>query len=256
MNTGKEMTIKHYFIFLVVALISVPAMAEPEGFRGRIVKIEGDVSVITAAGETVKPEKLNNLIKADETIVTHSASKAVVQFNDGSMAVLDEGSRLLVEKTEWLSQIGGKIYFAFKKIFGKKPRQIKTSFVTLGIRGTSFIVDADEGAEAVALQEGSLNVESPGDEFELHKEKPEDDFAAFKQQQQMAANKMQDEFEEYKKNIKQEFVEYVKEFTLQPDKMISFSGNRVDETGISEKLRSDFGSLEEFAGDLVNEYKN
>lgn len=250
------MTIKQYMVFLTAVILSIPAVAETDGFRGRIVKVEGDVSVITAAGETVKPEKLNNLIKASETIVTNASSKAVIQFSDGSMAVLDESSRLLVEKTEWLSQLGGKIYFAFKKVFGKKPRQIKTSFVTLGIRGTSFIVDVDEGDEAVALQEGSLNVESPGDDFELHKEKPVDDFAAFKQQQQAAANKIRDEFAEYKKNIQQEFVEYVKEFTLQPDKMISFNGNRVDEAAISEAMRNDFSSLEEFAGDLVNEYKN
>lgn len=251
------MNIKRSFVFLVGFVVMLPLLANAEGFRGRIVKSEGDVSVITADGEQVKPQKLNNLLKASETIVTRASSRAVIQFSDGSMAVLDESSKLLVEKSEWLSQLGGKIYFAFKKVFGKKPRKIKTSFVTLGIRGTSFIVDADDGDEAVALQEGSLNVESPGDDFELHKKKkPVDDFAAYMQQQQQQANKVNDEFAAYKKEINDEFVEYVKQFTLEPNKMISFNGNRVDEGGISDALRKDFGTLEDFAGDLVNEYKD
>ena len=75
-----------------------------------------------------------------------------------------------------------------------------------------------------------------------------------KQQQQ--ANKVNDEFSAYKKQVNEEFVEYVKQFTLEPNKMISFNGNRVDETGISDSLRKDFGTLEDFAGDLVDEYKN
>ena len=250
---GEIMKITH---ILVALTIFVSFSVNAEGFRGRIVKTEGEVSVISADGEKFKPEKLNNLIKASETITTDKKSKAVIQFSDGSMAVLNEKSSLLVEKSEWLSQIGGKIYFAFKKIFGKKPRKIKTSFVTLGIRGTSFIVDVNEGNETVALQEGSLNVESPGDEFELHQKKPaEDDFSSFMKQQQQDAAKVKDEFDEYRKEIKEEFVSYVKEFTLQTDKMISFNGNRVDEDEISKQLREDFSDMESFAGDFVDEYK-
>ena len=246
------------YILMVLVSISLlhPVMTNAEGFRGRIIKTEGDVKILMADGNTYKPEKLNNLVKASETIITKVASKAVIQFSDGSMAVLNESSSLLVEKSEWLSQLGGKIYFAFKKIFGKKPRKIKTSFVTLGIRGTSFIVDVNAGSESVALQEGLLNVESPGEDFELHKEKPADDFSAFMKQQREQAGKVKDEFSTYKKKINEEFVEYVKEFTLQPDKMISFNGNRVNESSISDSLRQEFSTLEEFAGDIVGEYKN
>ncbi|MDH5518434.1 MAG: FecR family protein [Gammaproteobacteria bacterium] len=250
------MNTKRILLLLLGMTLLQPVLTNAEGFRGRIVKYEGNVEVLTEAGERVTPEKHNNLVSASETIITKLASKAVIEFSDGSIAVLNESSSLLVEKTEWLSQLGGKIYFAFKKVFGKKPRKIKTSFVTLGIRGTSFIIDSDAGKEAVALQEGLLNVESPGEDFELHKPKPADDFASFMQQQQEQANKVKDEFADYKKQIKEEFVEYVKEFTLEPNKMISFNGNRVDETEISDNLRGDFGSLEEFAGDLINEYKN
>ncbi|MDH5393276.1 MAG: FecR family protein [Gammaproteobacteria bacterium] len=250
------MKIKRLLLLLLGMAILQPVLTNAEAFRGRIIKTEGNVKILTENGESISPEQHNNMIKSSETIMTELASKVVVEFSDGSIAVLNESSSLLVEKSEWLSQVGGKIYFAFKKVFGKKPRKIKTSFVTLGIRGTSFIIDSDAGKEAVALQEGSLNVESPGEDFELHKQKPVDDFAAFMQQQQDQANKVKDEFSDYKKQINEEFVEYVKEFTLEPNKMISFNGNRVDETEISDKLRSDFGSLEEFAGDIINEYKN
>ncbi len=247
---------KRILMILMGMCLLHPILASAEGFRGRIVKTEGEVQILMSDGQTYKPEKLNNLVKETETIITRSASRAVVQFSDGSMAVLNESSSLLVEKSEWLSQLGGRIYFAFKKIFGKKPRKIKTSFVTLGIRGTSFIVDVNDGAEAVALQEGLLNVESPGEDFELHKEKPKDDFADFMKQQQEQANKVNDEFAAYKQQVNDEFVEYVKEFTLQPNKVISFNGNRVDETELTDTLKKEFGTLEEFAGDIINEYKN
>ncbi|MDH5423424.1 MAG: FecR family protein [Gammaproteobacteria bacterium] len=250
------MNIKPTVMVLMAISLLHPVITNAEGFRGRIVKTQGDVKVLMANGESMLPEKLNNLVKESETIITSASSKAVIQFSDGSMAVLNESSSLLVEKTEWLSQLGGRIYFAFKKVFGKKPRKIKTSFVTLGIRGTSFIVDSNTGAESVALQEGSLSVESPGDDFELVKETPEDEFAAFKQQQQQQAEKVEQEFSDYKNKINEEFVEYVKEFTLQPDKMVSFNGQRVNETAITDELRQEFDTLEGFAGDIVDEYKN
>jgi len=251
------MNIKRFLMMLVTIGILQPLISNAEGFRGRIIKVQGDVKVLMSDGNSHRPEKLNNLVKEAETIITSADSKAVVQFNDGSMAVLNESSSLLVEKSEWLSQLGGKIYFAFKKIFGKKPRKIKTGFVTLGIRGTSFIVDSNAGSESVALQEGSLHVESPGDGFEVEKEKPVvNEFDAYMQAQKGNAEEMQKEFADYSSNMNKEFTEFVKEFTLEPNKMISFNGNKVSKTDITENIRQEFSSLEEFAGDIVNEYKN
>jgi hypothetical protein len=54
-----------------------------------------------------------------DTIVTKKDASIVVRFNDGALSVLDEKSRLRVEKTSWFSYLGGKVYFASKKFFMK-----------------------------------------------------------------------------------------------------------------------------------------
>jgi len=143
--------------------------------------------------------------------------------------VIDEKSSLRVEKTNWLSHIGGKIYFTFKKVFGP-TRQVKSKFATIGIRGTTFIVYDDESGEGVALQEGELEVESPGEAFEIHKQRELTEYEAFLEEARQRQQALQDEFDTYKKDIKKEFVEYKKSFTLKANRVISFDGNRVDET--------------------------
>ena len=52
-----------------------------------------------------------------DTIVTKNGGSIVVQFDDGALSVLDEKSRLRVEKTSWFSYLGGKVYVTFEKTF-------------------------------------------------------------------------------------------------------------------------------------------
>jgi len=98
----------------------------------------------------------------------------------------------------------------------------------------------EQNGESVALKEGLLHIESTGPAFEIHKKKVMDDFEQFKQQQHQAQKKMRDEFEQYKKQTQRDFIEYRRNFTLQPNRVISLSGYRVDETAMSEADNVDF----------------
>ena len=249
----------HNIIRKALVLASIFALLQAgvvgaEEFRGKVVKVQGDVHVIDANGKRTNVDEAKFLVREMDTIVTDKGGNVIVQFNDGAMTVLDEKSSLLVEKSNWLSHIGGKIYFTFRKIFGK-PRQVKTAFATLGVRGTTFIVYDNENGEGVALSEGKLEVESPGPEFEIHRKQEMGEFEAFKQQAREQQEALKKEYEDYRDRMQREFVEYKKSFTLEADHVIRFDGTRVDETAMDDNTRAEFAAFEELAGEALIEFR-
>ncbi len=239
--------------FTLLCLLSSGVYAEEE-YRGRILKVNGDVQVINERGEVRKVEESRFKVRQMDTIVTKEGGRAVVQFSDGALSVLTEKSRLRVEKTNWLSHIGGKIYFTFRKVFGER-REVKTKFATIGIRGTTFIVYDDENGEGVALQEGQLDVESLGEAFEIHKQKELSEYEAFLLEAEQSKQALRDEYDTYKKDLNNEFVEYKKNFTLEANRVIRFDGNRVDETEMGEDVKAEFEDFEAIAGEMLEEFR-
>jgi hypothetical protein len=241
---------------LVVSLLLFAFNAGADEFRARLVKVQGDVVIVNDKGEERKPEKNQFLVSKMETVVTRDGGKAVVQFDDGALSVMDEKSSLRVEQSGWLSQLGGKIYYVFRKTLGSKaePKQVKTGFATIGIRGTTFIVVDNADNKSVALQTGKLNLESPGDDYAIVTQQA-NDFDAFKKQAQEQQQAMKREFEDYKAKTASEFVEYKKSFDLQANRVVSFDGNRVTEKEIDASVGSEFGDFESFAGQYIKAYR-
>lgn len=239
---------------LMLYLFLQPGLSSAEEARGKILKTTGVVIIINAQGESHEAEGIDIVIRENETVTTSEGSQAVVRFNDGALSVLDEKSSLKVEKKNWLSHIGGKIYFTFRKVFGG-DRKVKAKFSTIGIRGTTFIVTDNEDAQSVSLQEGKLELESPGDDYEIHRQKAVDEFAAFKQEALDARKAMKNEYDEYKKQTMEEFVEYKKSFTMQANHVISFNGNRVDETEMGKEEQASFSNFESVAGEMLETFR-
>ena len=242
---------------VLLSLLLSAQLAQADEFRARIVKVQGEVHVVNDKGEQRAPEKTKFLVNEMDTVVTGDGARAVVQFDDGAMSVLDEKSSLRVEQSGWLSQLSGKVYYIFRKVFGQQQqaKKVKTKFATIGIRGTTFIVSADDDEKAIALQDGKLNIESPSGEYEIHKQQPADDFAAFKRQMQEKQQALQREYDDYKQNLQKEFIEYKKSFDLEANRVVSFDGNRVNESDLSADLEQDFDNFAAFAGDYARAYK-
>ncbi len=241
------------FLSTILVLISA-SLASAEAFRGKVIQANGEVHIVDASGERRTVEESKFLLRQMDTIVTAEGGNAVVRFNDGVVSVLGEKSSLQVEKTSWLSHLGGKIYFTFSKVFGER-RQVKTRFATLGVRGTTFIIYDDDNGQAVALQEGLLDIESPGPAFEIHRQQELDEFEAFKQQAQQHQQDMRQEFDDYRNRMQREFIEYKENFTLQPNRIIQFDGVRVDESVIDEDVKAEFDNFEAIAGELLQEFR-
>jgi hypothetical protein len=248
---------KNSIVGLIVGMSLVLSLsAGADEFRARLVKVQGDVVIVNDKGEERKPEKNQYLVNKMETVVTRDGGKAVVQFDDGALSVMDEKSSLRVEQSGWLSQLGGKIYYVFRKTLSTKeePKQVKTGFATIGIRGTTFIVIDNEEGKSVALQTGNLNIESPGEDYAVVTPRA-DDFDAFKKQVQKQQQTLKREFNEYKEKTEREFVEYKKSFDLQANRVVSFNGNRVNEKDLDESFSNQFSDFESFAGQHVKAYR-
>lgn len=254
------MSNKNIIVFVVCLFFSLQSfslMADQSKFRGKVLKVNGEVEITDAKGEKRSVKNIDEPLHEMDTIVTKKGGRIVVQFDDGALSVLDEKSRLRVEQTSWFSYLGGKVYFTFKKIFGPS-RHVKTRAATIGVRGTTFIIseNSEQNGEYVALKEGLLQVESTGPAFEIHKKKILDEFEQFKLEQQRAKQAVQDEFDEYKQQNMREFVEYRREFTLRADRVIKLSGYRVDEAAMTEADRADFESFESEAEDLIKAFRD
>jgi hypothetical protein len=240
-------------VLLQVTLVS----AEQAQYRGKVLKVHGEVEVVTENGEKRVIDKVDAPVNEMDTIVTSEGARVVVQFDDGALSVLDEKSRLRVEKTSWFSYLGGKVYFTFKKVFGE-TRHVKTNSATIGIRGTTFIIseNSEQDGESIALKEGLLQILSTGPAFEIHRQKSLDEFEQYKKESQQSQAALRDEFDRYKQQTKKEFVEYRRDFTLQPNRVISLSGYRVDETATNADNEKDFVSFESEAEEIIRNFRN
>jgi len=241
---------------LVFVLAYSMATAQANDSRGRIVKVQGSVYIVNDKGQKHSPEKSQFLVNSHETVVTGKGGKAVVQFDNGSLSVLNENSKVKVEKSGWLSHLSGKIFYLFRKISSKeKPRKVKTGFTTIGIRGTTFIVYDDGDEKRVALQEGKLNIESPDKPYEIHTAKQADDFDSFKQHMQEKRDALDREYSDYKDKVSKDFIEYKKSFDLEANRVISFSGQRVDEADLSDFTKEEFDDFSTYAKDHISAFK-
>lgn len=225
--------------------------------RGTILKVTGDAEIVDADGTSRSIENANQVVNENDTIVTSKDSKIVVRFNDGTMSVLNEESRLRVEKSSWYSYLGGKVYFTFKRVFGEQ-RRVRTPSSTIGIRGTTFIIDGvtPEQGELVSLRDGLVTVESRGPAFEILRQAEQNEFDAYRREHEQGRKKMLNEFEQYKQQTMQQFVEYRRQFTLKPGRSISLNGYRIEESGISDTSKADFEAFEKEAGELLKAFKS
>ena len=254
-------------MMIAVALLLLAPASMAANMEGRISRVSGKVEVLTATGE-VRQAETGMAIATGDRVITRAGAQAVLEFNNGSLTVMGERSRLQVQASmtdSWLSQLGGRIYYAFRKLAAQSrapgvrnanSRQVRTPFATLGVRGTVFIVAVLEDEKGVALQEGRIEVESPQGRFEVHRQKQARDFDAYRKSADKAAQAIESEWRRHKQQLDSEFVEYQQSFSLEPEKVLRFDGRKVNEEEMNEKTRARFGEFEKYAGELLNQYKS
>jgi hypothetical protein len=190
-------------------------------FEGRIVKSDGQVSVTSAAGEPVDLAAAGNVVRETQTISTGADGMAIVQFNNGSITVLDPNSRLQVKTPNWFVHLAGKAFFTFKKLVGQADeRRVQNTVALIGIRGTEFI-SYETDQTAVALDEGSLNLQTLGSAFDLAEDGTQSQAA---------------------------------EFVLDEKQMVTFDGTAATVTAFTPAVLADFAAFRTFGGDLLGDF--
>lgn len=240
---------------LVLTALLLPSICPAGDFHGKIVKSRGEVLIRNQNGEERTPEVSDYIAVTDEEINTHAGGRAVVTFTNGSITVIGENSRLGIEKPTLFAQLKGKILFAFARDAGP-TRMVRTPSAVFGVRATSFVVEADDAGDTLALKEGLVHVEAPQGAFEIHRQTEQDELAAFKAEMEKGVTDMKQEGAAFIRKEKDDYVAFKKSFLLEADQVIRIRGNRVDQRAMVPADKTVFEDLEGFAGEFLDAYRH
>jgi hypothetical protein len=223
-----------FFAVLVFAFFSVLSASEVvgsvEALKGRVkVKSENSIKKVRL--------KVGAKVRTADIVTTSKKASLKIKLIDGSFVVLSGGSTLVFDSLYDAKQDGGKIYYKITSRDAKNSLKIQTPFAIIGVKGTTFIIDATKESFSVSLKEGLIGVASIKEEFELYRKEVQKQFEDFMAQQKSA-------FEEYKSVQIPGFVEKTKEFDIHPKKTISFDGNKASERDWTQDDDKEFGHFE------------
>jgi hypothetical protein len=225
-----------------------------------IVKAEGGVTVSDKPDGQQKAVTTKSTLPEANVISTGPNGRAVVKVGNTGVIVLEKNSKVEMNNSSkgFFRQLTGMVYYAVNSIKGKdRSLEVRTKTATMGIRGTRFIVTDVPDRQEVGMRKGTLAVESPSGEFEIHKKAESDEFEAMKREAEAAVNKEKSDFDAYKESALKEFVEYKREFSLGADRMVSFSGKgRVDDRPLSGETKKDMETLEGFASEWIKQVRD
>jgi len=217
-----------FLLVMNVALIYASAVIGTiSDFKGNVkVKHEGSIK----KSKVIKDGQINE----GDLIVTARHATAQLKLRDGSTVILDEKSTIHFKSAQDVEQSGGKIYYKITSRDVKNSLKIKTDFAIIGIKGTTFIINANKKDASVSLKEGLIGVKSIKEKFELYRQKVQAEFNNY-------VSKQQSEFQKYKDaQNKYAVAEPTKAFDLKENHRISFFGKRVNEDRWSEKDDKEF----------------
>ena len=200
---------------------------------GFVQKVDGSVKVKSEGSFKKNRVKKDLEIKSGDLITTSKKGTVVLKLVDGSILVLDVSSTLHFKTPSDAEQTEGKIYYKITSRDAKNSLKIKTPFAIIGIKGTTFVINAT-GKASVKLEEGLIGVKSIKEDFKLYRKAVMAEYDKYRSSQQS-------EFEKYKNKQKKGVLEITKEFDLHAGNTISFDDNEVNEQSFSD------GDKEEFA---------
>ena len=243
---------------LILCLIGLAVVKSSFAYESiEIVKAQGGVTVSDKPDGKQKAVATKSTLPAANVLSTGADGRAVVRVGNTGYIVLEKNSRVEInnpnDKAGFFRQLTGMVYYAVNTIKGKdRTLEVRTKTATMGIRGTRFLVADTPDRNEVGMRKGTLSVESPDGDFEIHKKSEQDEFEAMKREGEAAVNKEKSDFEAYKESTQKEFVEYKREFSLSADRMVSFDGKRVNDRPLSGETKKDLETLEDYAKEWLS----
>ena len=216
---------------------------------GSIEKVDGSVKVKKEGSLKKSKVKIGTEIVAGDLLTTSKKSSAVIKLKDGSTIVLDVSSSVHFASATSAEQKTGKIYYKITSRDAANSLKVKTPFAIIGIKGTTFVVNASENA-SVTLKEGLIGVASVKEEFNLYRKKMEEEFNKFKSDMNAEFEKFKSKQSGYMAPVK------TKSFDLKEGNRISFSGNKVHEDQWNKNDDAEFDHFEALINSATPSYSN
>lgn len=224
-------------LLLLSIFVSFLTLANANAIIGSVEKLDGSVKVKSEGSIKKSTLKAGLDVQAGDLITSAKGAFAVIKLRDGSSVVLDASSTVHFASANSIEQQEGKIYYKISSRDAQNSLKIKTPFAIIGIKGTTFVVNATENA-SVTLKEGLIGIKSIKEEFELYRKKVQEEFNNY-------VSKQQSEFEKYKnEQNKYAVAESTKEFDLEAGNRLSFNGQKVNEDAWSKEDDAEFERFE------------
>ncbi|MCW8838105.1 MAG: FecR family protein [Thiovulaceae bacterium] len=229
-------------IFILTTSLNASAIV------GSVSKVVGSVKVKNEGSFKKSKVKEKQKVREGDLITTSKKGRVVIKLVDGSDVVLDKSSSIHFSKNNSLEQKGGKIFYKISSRDAKNSLKIKTPFAIIGIKGTTFTINADNDNASVALKEGRIGVTSIEEEFALYRKEVLAKYNEYVTEQMKG-------FEKFKGVDKPE-PEITKEFDLEAGNVISFSKNVVEESAWDDKDDAEFDIYEKMLDSDFKESKD
>ncbi len=153
-------------VLTVTGLVSLHALAADTA--GSVSFVIGDANVVVEAGKT-RPLLRGDNVDAGQVVVTGSNGHVHLRMVDGAFVSVRPASRLRIEEYHYDAVEPGKSRIKFsleqgvaRSITGrageaaKEIYRLNTPLAAIGIRGTDFVVQADNNVTRVVVQSGAI----------------------------------------------------------------------------------------------------
>ncbi len=239
-----------YFLFILLSLATFLSAKE---VVGSVTLVDGNVKVKSDGSIRKQKVTVDFTIYSGDLISSSKDSHVKLKLVDDSVLILDELSTLHFESYKDTKQLAGKVLYKITSRDAKNSLHVTTPFAVIGIKGTTFIVNAIEDEESVSLKEGLVGIESINAKFELYRKKIDEEFNKFKTDQDKALKKRTEQqlsdFEKFKLGITDDKEEKItpiitKEFDLQAGNSVRFNGNKVKEKSFDASEENSFAYFE------------
>jgi hypothetical protein len=232
-----------FIMFLILsAMFSFAMSADAVAASAKVVGTVDGLNGIVKISREGSVKKINVLkgtkIQKGDLVTTSSSATALLKLVDGSNVVLDKSSSILFANINQAEQKSGSVYYKITSRSANNSLDVKTPFAIIGIKGTTFIVNSDEGDKSIALKEGKIGIASMKEEFELYRKKVLEEFNNYKNQQEAA-------YQQYLRELAGEKPQIVKEFDLNAGNKVSFNEKKVVESSFNNDTNASFNHFDD-----------
>lgn len=222
-------------------LLSFAAIDVPTVYAAEIAEIEdysGAVAVYSKQkGMDVPVKRIGQTLRSGDRVIVAENAWVRLTYPDGSSVLLKEKTELHMEEERLVSLAKGRAFF--RMLFQKMGRfSVKRGNAVIGIKGTTFMIDASGSKTEVFLKEGRIEILAVEGEFKRYRSALMEEFRKYSEKEAR-------DFEEYKRKMEEEFIEYVKAFELEAGGAISIDGAVVRDVEIPEAIMEEFRLFEE-----------